>query len=107
MFGLGIEIDKIFQLRWLLTELNRLMTSYDEAARWKQSVICSKDISDFPRTNLKGSISQWSPYNVDLDFCTIDGRGTLHGMGTVVSITPGTTVEGLTLIKRQKIQRAN
>ena len=60
MFELGIEIDKVFGSRWLLTELNRLGFSigYDEATRYKQSVICNEDISDFLRTNIRGSLSR-------------------------------------------------
>ena len=41
MFGLGVEVDKVFGSRWLLTELNRLgfSISYDEVTRYKQSVV--------------------------------------------------------------------
>ena len=109
MFGLGIEIDNIFVSWWLLIKLNRLGFSigYDEATRYKQSVICSEDISDFLRTNLRWSFSQWFADNVYHNVCTIDGKSTLHGKGIVVSKTPGTTVEGLAAIKRQKMQQAN
>ena len=109
MFGLGIEVDKVFGSRWLLTELSRLgfFISYDEATRYKQSVICNENVFDFLKTNLVGSFSQWSANNVDHNVCTIDGKGTLHGMGIVVSTTPGKSVEGLTPIRRQKLRRAN
>lgn len=109
MFGLGIEVDKVFGSRWLLTELNRLGFSigYNEVVRYKQSVVCNENISDFLNTNLPGSFSQWSADNVDHNTCTIDGKGSLHGMGIVVSSTPGTFVEGMTPIKRQKMLKAH
>lgn len=109
MFGLGIETDKVFGSRWLLTELNRLgfSISHDEATRYKQSVVCSENVSDFLKTNLAGSFSQWSADNVDHNACTLDGKGTLHGMGVVVSTTPGSTIQVLTPIRRQKVRCAN
>ena len=109
MFGLGIEADKVFGSRWLLTELNRLgfSISHDEATRYKQFVVCNENVSDFLKTNLAGSFSQWSADNVDHNVCTIDGEGTLHGMGVIVSTTPGTTIQGLTPIPRQKMRCAN
>ena len=69
-------------------------------------MICNEDISDFLRTNLRGSFSQWFADNVGNNVCIIDGGGILHGMG-IVSTIPGTTVEGLAPIKGQKMQRAN
>ena len=109
MFGLGIEADKVFGSRWLLTELNRLgfSISHDEATRYKQSVVCNENVSDFLKTNFAGSFSQWSADNVDHNVCAIDGKGTLHWMGVVVSTTPGTTIQGLTPIPRQKMRCAN
>ena len=67
LFGLGIEVDKVFGSRWLLTELNRLgfSISHDETTRYKQSVVCNEDISDFIKANLSGSFSQWSADNID------------------------------------------
>ena len=109
MFGLGVEVDKVFGSRWLLTELNRLgfSISHDETTRYKQSVVCNENVTDFLKTNLSGSFSQWSADNVDHNVCTIDGKGTLHGMGVVVSTTPGTSIQGLTPIPRQKIRSAD
>ena len=109
MFGLGIEIGKVFGSRCLLTKLNRLNFSigYDEETRYKQSVICDEDISDFLRTNFKGFFSQCPADNVYDNVCTFDGTGTLQGIGIVVSTTPGTTVQGMAPIKRQKMQGDN
>ena len=103
LFGLGIEVDKVFGSKWLLTELNRLgfSISHDETTRYKQSVVCNEDVSDFIKANLSGSFSQWSADNVDHNVCTIDGKGTLHGMGLIVSTTPGSSLPNLTTIPRQ------
>jgi len=64
-------------------DLNRLgfSISHDEATRYKQSVVYNENVSDFLKTNLAGSFSQWSADNVDHNVCTIDGKVTLHGMG--------------------------
>ena len=109
MFGLGVEVDKVFGSRWLLTELNRLgfSISYDEVTRYKQSVVNNESINDFIKSNLSGSFSQWSADNVDHNVCTIDGKGTLHGMGLVVSTTPGASIQGLAPIPRQKTRSAD
>ena len=105
LFGLEIKIDKVFGSKWLLTELNRLGFSirHDETTRYKQSVVCNEDVSDFIKANLSG---QWSADNVDHNVCTIDGKGTLHGMGLIVSTTPGSSLLNLTPIPRQKMKHA-
>ena len=107
MFVLGVEPDEVFGSRRLLTELNRFSISHDESTRYKQSVVCNENVSDFLKTNLAGFFSQWSADNVDHNVCTIDGKGTFHGMGVIVSTTPGTTIQGLTPIPRQKMRCAN
>ena len=108
LFGLGIEVDKVFSSKWLLTELNRLgfSISHDETTRYKQSAVCNEDVSDFIKANLSGSFSQWSADNVDHNVCTMDGKGTLHGMGLIVSTTPGSSLPNLTPILRQKMEHA-
>ena len=44
VFGLGIEVGKVFRSKWLLAELYRLEFSIspDEAARYQQSVVCNE-----------------------------------------------------------------
>ena len=79
MFGLGIEAEKVFRSKWLLTELNRLgfTITPDEAT-------------------LNGRLTML------ISVCTIDGKSTLHGIGMVVSTTPGRHTQGLTHIPREK-----
>lgn len=56
MFGLGIESDKVFGSRWLLTELSRLgfSISYDEVTRYKQFVVTNENVCQFLKDNLNG-----------------------------------------------------
>ena len=56
LFGLGVEMDHVFGLKWLINEMSRLgfSISYDEVTRFKQSVIQSESFENlfteyFPR----------------------------------------------------------
>ena len=92
-----------------MTVLDRLgfSVSYDEVTRYKQSVVTNENVSQFLKDNLiDGFFGQWSADNVDHNFCTVDGKRTLHGMGLVISTTPATNSFGLKPIKRQKIRHA-
>ena len=106
LFGLGVDSDKVFGSRWLLTELSRLgfSVSYDEVRRYKRNVVKNESITDYIKTNLVGSFGQWSSDNADHDFCTLDGKGTLHGMGLVFSSTPSNNNLRLKPIPREKIE---
>ena len=59
MFGLGIEVEKVFGSKWLLTELNRLgfSISSDEVTRYKQLLIFNESVFGFLKTNLNGTFS--------------------------------------------------
>ena len=89
LFGLGVELDHMFGSRWLLSRLNRLgmCSSPWEVLRYKQSVIANEDVNDYIKCTMPGSFSQWSADNVDHNVRTLDGKGTLHGMGVIVSST--------------------
>ena len=54
LFGLAVEMYHVFGSKWLQNELSKLGYSYryDEATRYKRSVVCNKDINDF----LKGAL---------------------------------------------------
>ena len=109
LFGIGVEMDHLFGSKWLLSELNRLGFSlnYKEITRYKQSVVCNEDINMFIKHALKGCFGQWSADNVDIQVCTLDGSGNLHGMGVVLSSTglhANASSLKLPLIPRQKLQ---
>ena len=100
MFGLGIEADNIIGSKYILTELDRLVfsVSHDEVTRYKKSVICSEDASDFINANPSGSFNKCSADNVDHNVCTIEG--TLNGIGLIVSTKTESSLLNLTPIPR-------
>ena len=61
--------------------------SPDEVTRYKQSVVENEDVDEVLQTIAADSFSQWSADNVDHNVKTIDGKGSLHGMGIVISTT--------------------
>ena len=108
MFGTAIDCDHVFGSKWLLKILNRLgfCLSPDEVAKYKQSVVENEDINDVLHTLAAGSFSQWSADNVDHNVKTLDGKGSLHGMGIVISTTGGVSQGPLPQIPRQKRVKA-
>lgn len=91
LFGLGIELEYMYGSRWLINELYRLgfCITYEEAVRFKQSVLQSDDNTVVP--HYETSFVQWSADNVDHNTVTIDGENTFHGMGIIAVATPLST----------------
>jgi len=91
-FGLGVSLDHVFGSEYLLTQLSRLgyCVSYDEVNRYKQSVL-QADVDELP-TEYPQCFTQFAGDNVDHDVCTIDGKGSFHGMG-VISVSIPCSVE--------------
>ena len=108
LFATGVEMDHVFGSKWLLTELSRIGFSVgvDEVTRYKQSVVHNENITDFMKTYLPGSFTQWTADNVDHNVRSIDGKGTLHAMGIVSSSTNrvGLPTQRLEPVKRQKLK---
>ena len=106
-FGLGVMVDHMFGSEELLQILSRLgfCVSYDEVVRFKQSVMqAHTGFSAEPR-NLSGAFTQFIADNVDHNVCTLDGKGTFHGMGMISATVEATepTVHHITRIpKRMK-----
>ena len=112
LFGLSVEIDHLFGSKWLLTQLNRLgfCLSVEEVLRFKQSVVVNENIDDLLKVVSNGSFSQWSADNVDHNVRSIDGKGSLHGMGIIISTTGCNTEQftvGLPPIPREKRLNSN
>ena len=112
LFGLGVDVDHVFGSIWLIDQLNKLgfCVSMEEVTRYKQSVMMY-DSYDNEIGKLEGSFTQWSADNVDHNVKTLDGKGSLHGMGI---ISPTTNKFGpsypskLTPIKqRNKLRKVN
>ena len=83
------KVEKVFGSKWLITELNKLgfSISSNETTRYKQSVVCNENISDYLKDVMPGSFCQWSAGNVDHKISSIDGKGSLDAMGIIVSST--------------------
>ena len=79
----------------------------EKVNRYKQSVVCNENISDYPRENLIGSFGQWSADNTDHQVNTLDGKGTLHAMGIVISTTGQEKQSPLPPIPRQKTKKVS
>ena len=88
MFALGAEIDHAIGSKSLLTELSKLEYSisydqvkqYDEVKQYKQSLMMME--STLPTSVIAG-FTQFVADNVDHNVCSLDGRGTFHGMGII------------------------
>ena len=88
-FGIGVEMDHLFGSKWLITELSRLgfSISYDEVTRYKQSVIQTEDAMEVADSFSPDTFTQFVADNVDHNICTLDGKGTFHGMGIISTST--------------------
>ena len=80
----------MFGSRWLVDELSRLgfSISYDEVNRYKQSVIESESLDNLLAEYLPSAFTQWVADNVDHNVASLDGTGSLHGMGIIAVSTP-------------------
>ena len=83
-------MDDVFGSRWLVDELSWLgfSISYDEVNRYKQSVIGSKSLDNLLAEYLPDAFTQWVADNVDHNVASLDGTGSLQGMGIIVISTP-------------------
>ena len=83
-------MDHIFGSKWLIKKLSRLdfSISYDEVNRYKQSEIENNNIIDMQKDLPEDAFVQYSADNVDHNTCTIDGKGTFHGMGLSMDFFP-------------------
>ena len=110
LFGTAVEMDHLFGSKWLLGQLSSLGFSktIDEVTRYKQSVVCNDDQNYFIKCTMQGCFGQWSADNVDHNVRTLDGKGTLHAMGIVLS-TAGASVtaasSNLPYIPRQMLMK--
>ena len=103
-FGLGVQLDRAFGSKWLISHLHKLgfSISPDEVQRFKHSAVVSDaaeaneneeaEKSDEMETNTidqpgdrndRNTFVQWSADNVDHNIVTLTGKGTFHGMGII------------------------
>ena len=82
LFGLGVELDHIFESKWLINKLFRLgySISYDEVTRFKQNSIVSSNFEDV-LLKYPGSVTQWvAMLTTKHNMCVLDCKITFHGM---------------------------
>ena len=90
LFGFGVEVDHKCGMKWLSTEMFRLgfAVSYGEVYRFKQSVVMTENMDDILQSRAsENSFTTFIADNVDHTVCTLDGRGTFHGMGVMAATT--------------------
>ena len=83
---------------------------HNQTTRYKQSAVCNENINDYQNNGMNGSFSQWSADNVDHNIASIDGKGSLHAMGIIVSSSssiPKNNLSQLPPVVRQKLKLAN
>ena len=102
LFDLGVDLDQTIGSKWLVRHLSRLGFSItpDEVTLYRQSVLEAD--TETPTTLSNGAFIQWSADNVDHNLATLDGNNTFHGMGIVASVTPTSSFNKLTDMKRLK-----
>ena len=86
LFGLAVEMDHVFRSSWQVNHLSKLgysLSSY-EVTRYKQSVIENENASKWLKRMMLESFCHWIAYH---NVRTIDGKGTLHAMGIIVTTT--------------------
>lgn len=84
MFGLGVELDYIFEPKWLINELSLLdyAVSYDEVTKFKQNSILFPNFENI-LPKYSDSITQWVVDNANHNVCTLDSKDTFHGIGVI------------------------
>ena len=87
--GLGIQMHHHFGSRFLVHSLNHhgFCSSYTEVQKYERSASVHQGTEICGYT--PGHFMQFVAGNVDHNTCTIDGKGTFHGMGIIATITPG------------------
>ena len=108
LFGTAVQMEHVFGSKWLLKEMSALgySMSYDEVTRFKQNVHRHERIDDYLKDYFPGSFHQWHGDNADINVGTLDGKGTFHGMGIMISSTgKGERRSTMPTIPRRKIMK--
>ena len=105
-------LDNRFSLCWLLCELNRLVLCIrpDEVTPFKHSIIQNENIDEVVVPNPDLFI-QYVADNTYHDTCSLDGKNTHHGLGTIAIATTKNGVNDPVCnrmsIPREKLKHAN
>ena len=91
--GLAVQMHRHFGSRFLIDSLNKhgYCASYNEVLNYERCTAISQG-TKIPGLNTSDTETnhfiQYTADNVDHNLRTLDGRGTFHGMGIIVSTTP-------------------
>ena len=86
-YGLAVQMHQHFGSRFLVDSLH----SYGFCLPYAEVLRFSKCAANFRGTNIstQSRFGQFVADNVDHNLRALDGRGTYHGMGIIVAVTPG------------------
>ena len=87
--ALGVQMHHLFASKFLIDTLNLLgfCSSLTEVGNFEKSASVQGDsLSDIE--TMAGEFFQWAADNVDHNLATIDGKGTIHIMGLIETVTP-------------------
>ena len=110
LFGIATDIDHLFGSRHAIDQQHKFgfSLSSTEVTRFKQSVVMNDDANSWLKRNMKGAFHHWIADNVDHNFATLDGKGTLHAMGILVATTGARgSSKDLPKLVRQKISKVS
>lgn len=86
--ALAIQMHHHFGSRFLIDTLHKLgfCSSYNEVIKFERCAAVQEkhNLMEVPRN----AFLSFAADNVDHDICTLDGRGTFHGMGIICAATP-------------------
>ncbi len=88
--GIAVHMHYHFASRFLIDTLYELCfcSSYHETHRFEQSASVDER-TDIPE--YEDGCVQYAGDNVDHDIRTLNGNDIFHGMGSIATVTPGTT----------------
>ena len=103
--GLGIQLHHHFSSRFLIDTLHHLgfCSNYNEIVKFERSAAISQ--TDIFSSISPDSFVQFVADNVDHDICTIDGKGTFHGMGIIATVTPASKKTHLNIPRMEVTSR--
>ena len=102
-FGLGVEMDNMFDWRWLIDVLSKLgfSVSYQEVRRYKQSVV-ENDDSLNSMVSARPEFGQWVADNINHNTATLEGKKTFHGMGIIAAFIGNGSLDAKEFLEENK-----
>jgi hypothetical protein len=85
--GLGVQLHSQYSSKILVEQLHALgfCSSYSKVVRFERNAAVMSNTVLSVKNN---SFVQHVADNADHDSCTLDGKGTFHGMAIIAAITP-------------------